>query len=208
MIWRQHLHDRRLFDCYLADRHGEEPDPANARHLAACRDCTSRLAEIAQFMDGLREHADQTTDALATPERLRLQQQAIARRLDHIGRHARVLSFPSTARTARPGASSHTPRWVAAAAAAGLFVGVALGASYEWELHGHALRPLTSIVNSAEARPAAHVPLAYASAPGTDIAADDAFLSELDALLDRPRTHELLPLDALTPHVREIRDAR
>jgi len=38
------------------------------------------------------------------------------------------------------------------------------------------------------------------------VAADDAFLSELDAALQRPRTQALVAYDALTPHVREVRD--
>jgi hypothetical protein len=39
----------------------------------------------------------------------------------------------------------------------------------------------------------------------SDPAADDAFLSELELALDRPRTRELIAFDAFTPHVREIR---
>ena len=35
---------------------------------------------------------------------------------------------------------------------------------------------------------------------------DDAFLSDLEMALERPRTRELQPFDALTPHVREIAD--
>jgi hypothetical protein len=35
---------------------------------------------------------------------------------------------------------------------------------------------------------------------------DDMFMSDLEAVLDRPQTRELVAFDALTPHVREIRD--
>jgi hypothetical protein len=39
--------------------------------------------------------------------------------------------------------------------------------------------------------------------------ADDAeFLSDLELALERPHTRELQAFDALTPHVREIRDQR
>ena len=38
-----------------------------------------------------------------------------------------------------------------------------------------------------------------------DVAADDAFLSELEIALERPRTRELQAFDTFTPHVREIR---
>jgi hypothetical protein len=41
-----------------------------------------------------------------------------------------------------------------------------------------------------------------------EIATDDAFLSDLEVALERPHTRELLAFDALTPHVREVRDQR
>jgi hypothetical protein len=34
---------------------------------------------------------------------------------------------------------------------------------------------------------------------------NDAFLSELELALERPHTRELVALDELTPHVREVR---
>ena len=37
-----------------------------------------------------------------------------------------------------------------------------------------------------------------------DVSADDAFLSELEIALERPRTRELRAFDALTPHVRDL----
>ena len=46
------------------------------------------------------------------------------------------------------------------------------------------------------------------SEPAPEVAADDAFWSELEVVLERPRTRELQPLDALTPHVRDITDLR
>jgi hypothetical protein len=44
--------------------------------------------------------------------------------------------------------------------------------------------------------------------PAPDPAADEAFLSDLELALERPRTRELQPFDALTPHVRDIADKR
>jgi hypothetical protein len=37
-------------------------------------------------------------------------------------------------------------------------------------------------------------------------AVDDAFLSDLEVAMARPHTRERLAFDALTPHVREIRN--
>jgi hypothetical protein len=196
-----HLHDERLFDCYLSERGGEVLDPPAADHLADCSECTARYAALTAFMESLRRDGEAEADAVFTPDRLRAQQQAIARRVEHLGRPARVISFPHriVQRTLGVSQSRTAPRWVAAAAAAGLFVGVALGASYEWNMRR---APATSFGTrdvSARVTPAA----------ARGVNADDAeFLSDLELALERPHTRELQAFDALTPHVREIRDQR
>jgi len=196
-----HLHDDRLFDCYLAQRQGELPDPPTAEHLADCDACAARYWEFAQFMDTLRAEGDAEADAVFTPERLRAQQQQIARRMEAVGRPARVISFPGRFVQGTIRASTlRSPRWTAAAAAAGLFLGLALGASYEWESRGRT--PAAAL--SARGRIAPVV----SRGPSPDIAADEAFMSELDMAIDQPRTRELAAFDAFTPHFREIRDTR
>ena len=201
-----HLQEERLFESYLAERAGEPLDPPVAEHLADCAACGSRYTELASFMDTLRRDGDAEADAIFTPERLRVQQQQILRRMSLVGRPARVLSFPGriVRRTIDASTSRTAPRWAAAAAAAGLFVGVAVGASFPWGSRAPA-RP----------RPVAQSNVAlHPSGVGTggrdqvEIAPDDAFLSDLEIALERPHTRELQAFDALTPHVREIRDQR
>jgi hypothetical protein len=197
----RHVQDERLLDAYLAAQHREPIDPPVAEHLADCGACGGRYEELAQVMDALRAEGVAEADAVFTHERLRQQHQQVARRIEHVGRAARIISFPGqfvrrtiTASSTSPAAS----RWVAAAAAAGLFIGVALGASYGWGARGERALP-----GDMRLRPVA--------TQGTDpvsVAADDAFLSELELALERPHTRELLAFDALTPHVREIRDNR
>jgi anti-sigma factor RsiW len=193
-----HLQEERLFESYLAERAGEPLDPPVAEHLADCASCGSRYTELSSFMDTLRRDGDAEADAIFTPERLRIQQQQILRRMSLVGRPARVLSFPGriVRRTIDASTSRTAPRWAAAAAAAGLFVGVAVGAP-------------------ARPRPVAESNVAlHPSGVGTggrdkvEIAADDAFLSDLEIALERPHTRELQAFDALTPHVREVRDER
>jgi hypothetical protein len=48
-------------------------------------------------------------------------------------------------------------------------------------------------------------PIATRGSAPADVAADDAFLSDLELALERPRTRELVAFDAFTPHVREVR---
>jgi anti-sigma factor RsiW len=201
-----HLQEERLFESYLAERGGKPIDPPVAEHLADCEACGSRYTELATFMDALRRDGDAEADALFTPERLRLQQQQILRRMALIGRPARVLSFPGrlVRRTLDASASRTAPRWIAAAAAAGLFVGVAVGASFQWGSRPQA-RQRFLVDNSRPQRPTA---VATRGSGPADVAADDAFLSDLELALERPHTRELQAFEALTPHVREIRDQR
>ena len=201
----RHLPEQRLYDCYYAERTGEAIDPRTAEHLADCSACGARYTEISRFLDALRAEGDAESQDAFTAERLQAQQQQIARRLEHVGHLARVISFP--AQLVRRSISSTTaptaPRWIAAAAAAGLFVGVALGASYEWDWRNQFARPV--LTGDASVRLS---PIATRGSGSNDVAADDAFLSELELALDRPRTRELIAYDALTPHVRSVRDQR
>lgn len=210
MIHRaRHLQEERLFDSYLAERGGTPIDPPVAEHLADCEACGARYAELTAFMDGLRRDGEAEADAIFTPERLRLQQQQIAGRIALVGRPARVLSFPGriVQRTMTASAKRSAPRWAAAAAAAGLFIGVALGASFQWRAQLQT-RPGYFPDTTRAARAQRLTPVATRGTGAGEAASDDAFLSDLELALERPHTRELLAFDALTPHVREIRDQR
>ncbi len=199
----QHIEDDRLFDCYLAQRTGDSLDPPLAEHLADCPSCTTRLAELATFMDGLKAEALDETDAIFTPERLRTQRQSIAVRIEQAGRVARIISFPGRfvarhvgTRTARIGS-----RWTAAAAAAGLVVGVGLGIFVDQQ-RNWAYAPAIALRTSPLAAPTAIPAAPVAENIPQPVAADyDAFVFELDQLRGGPRSPELRLLDAMTPHV-------
>ena len=209
MIHRaHHLPEERLFDSYLAERGGVPVDPPVAEHLADCATCGTRYAELTTFMDALRRDGDAEADAIFTPERLRQQQQQIVRRIALVGRPARVLSFPGriVRRTIDVSTSRTAPRWVAAAAAAGLFVGVAVGASFQRRAQMENRQAFAADAGRARATRLSPVPTGGSGA--AQVASDDAFLSDLELALERPHTRELQAFDALTPHVREIRDQR
>lgn len=203
----RHLREPQLLDCYLAVRQSEPLNPLLTEHLADCEPCATRYADLTRFMDAVRADGDAEIDSVFPAERLRAQQREIARKIEHVARPARVISFPGQAvqRTLANSASRIAPRWAVAAAAAGLFVGVAVGASYEWDSRGTIARYTTTRA-PAEAR-ATRATAGVSARPTlvSDHAADDAFLSELELALDRPRTRELMAFDAFTPHVREVR---
>jgi hypothetical protein len=102
-------------------------------------------------------------------------------------------------------------RWIAGAAAAGLFVGVAAGTFFDFstrlEFGIRGRRSATQADMRQGGGPAiathlAPVPSAMTATRGME--ADDAFMSALDLALDRPHISELVAFDALTPHVREL----
>jgi hypothetical protein len=196
-----HLREDRLFDCYLSVRAGEALDPPAAEHLTECAACSARFDELTQFMDGLREDADQELDAVFTADVLRQQQQRIARRVASVGRSARVIHFPSPATAAAPAVRKRTalPRWAAATAAAGLFVGVAAGLFFR---EGDVPTPSVSAPAALARGQGATVPELVPTAADSD--RDDLFLTELEVAAGGPRTAELAAFDALTPQIREV----
>ena len=199
-----HLQDERLFDCYLSVQSGESVDPPVAEHLTDCGDCGERYAAMTHFLETLSADATAEADEIFTPERLRVQQQHIARKLDHLGHPARVISFPGRPPVHHINASAprSARRWVAAAAAAGLFIGVGTGLFLDWETHNTASdRRTRTIVHQTHLdAPASVVELARPESAATD----EAFLAEIEVAGERPRTRELVAFDTLTPHVREV----
>jgi hypothetical protein len=204
MSRRQHVREEILFESYLASRSGDPLDPPVAEHLTDCSECGLRYAELTQFMDALSEGAATAADAVFTPDRLRAQQQLIARRLEHLGHPARVITFPG--QTSSPRSGRTVPRlarrWVAASLAAGLFIGVSTGLFLNWGgSRGIPLRRGGTVARQAvQIAPSARTELSRPDVFETD----DVFLSELELAGDRPRIRELSAVDALTPHVREI----
>jgi len=209
-----HLHDDRLFDSYVAARTGESPDLPAAEHLLTCEACAARYAELTAFMDAVRAEGDAEADRIFTSERLWTQQQQIMRRLEHVGRAARIISFPGRVGRRVAGATRVAPRWLAAAAAAGLLVGVAVGGML-FDAGSGSPVPTTLMARSKPPRRMASPPPVRITSPASVVEAppppvvkpaasdDDTFLSELEnALEHRPR--ELAPYDALTPHVRDV----
>jgi hypothetical protein len=205
-----HLDDEQLFGCYISVGHGEPLDPPAVEHLTDCEACGERYDEIARFMEILREEAATEADAVFTDERLHAQAREITRRIDHVGRVARVIDFPQrlARRTIMVPSAHVAPRWIAAAAAIGVFVGAVVGASYQapWRYRAAARPSMASFQSGTGQESAALTATATGGrGPVPDVAVDEAFLSELETV-DRPHSRELLPFDALTPHVREISD--
>jgi hypothetical protein len=104
--------------------------PVADAHLADCAQCRARYAEFNGWLDRIQDEAIAEADEAFPPERLAAQQAQIMRRLEGLERPARVIAFP---RFARPVSSTqgHAQRWVAAAAAAGLVIGLVAGQLFD-----------------------------------------------------------------------------
>jgi len=167
-------------------------------HLESCPPCRARYSELSSWLETLRLETRTEADESFPAERLAAQHAQIFRRLEPAQRPARVIAFP---RFAQPLTSrtSHASRWIAAAAAAGLIVGVGVG-------------QLMDLRHSLAAQPSAQARVASASmARGLDprqqsvsVMRDEAFLSELDASLSRAAVPELRALDAFTPRAGDL----
>jgi hypothetical protein len=194
-----HLAEDHLLDCYVAERGGESLDPRSVEHLADCPECGTRYAELSRFMDGLSNEADYETDALFPAEWQDTQRQSILRRVEQLGHAARVITFPGRLVTQQmaKGVRLRVSPWAATAAAACLFVGVAVGMFYDARNHTTQYSVVRAVPSPA--------PQATVGNGAPQVALDtDAFLSELERALGGPQTPELMSLDVLTPHVREI----
>ncbi len=200
-----HPAEERLFDCYMAARAGEPADPPTAEHLADCAECAARYTDLAQFMDDLRTSSDADIDDLFPAERLREQHQQIARRIELVGRSARVITFPQPASTRQLAAGRRraVPGWVAATAAAGLVAGVAAGMFFE---RTGRPSPVTVPPTIAASAPRVIAPVAEPAVveSESEVERQELFMSEIALAADRPRTAELAAYDELTPHIREV----
>ena len=125
----RHLSDADLADVWTdASLSATETRTATGArsHLLDCAQCRARYAEFTNWLDGVRVDARAEADEAFPPDRLAAQQAQILRRLETAGRPARVIAFP---RFTGPISTQHSgrQRWIAAAAAAGLIVGIGLG---------------------------------------------------------------------------------
>jgi hypothetical protein len=174
--------------------------PASHPHLQTCAACRSRFLAFSGWLEDLRSEATAEADEAFPAERLAAQHAQIFRRLEAAERPARVIAFPKFSRPlASP--SSSASRWVAAAAAAGLIVGVGVGqlTDLRSSLTRRAPAAETRLV---DARRAADRPEAGIVTASTTVG-DEKLLSDVDATLSRPAVPELRALDEFTPRAGE-----
>ena len=133
-------------------------------------------------------------DVLFTDERLARQRARILQRIEEETRPGRVISFPNAqpaqpAMRVRPGM-----RWVAAAAAAGLLIGVVAGHLVH-EFPAAGTTPSQAVATDAEGP--------TLQAVSTSMS-EEEFLGQMETAIETTGGSALRPLDDLTPLVWEV----
>ncbi len=191
---KSHPDDDALLRRYMADRGLDALMPGDervVRHVDACAACHGRYDVLCRSLDGASQASMEAADEAFTPERLLRQRERILRRLDATG--GRVIAFPAADAGARPGGWLQ-PRWgwVAAAAAAGLLIGVVFGQVL------HITEDATRVASAVQQAPRIGPASAGITPAALTAFNGDEFLSEVDLAIASPRTPELEAIDAMT----------
>jgi hypothetical protein len=185
-----HLSDDRLIEVSL-DR---SPSATEREHLSACSECTARRADLSQVLAATASVAAAEADAVFTPERLARQKTRILLRLEQEGRPGKVVAFPAGhVHAPRPLRTRPGMRWVAGAAAAGVFVGILAGH------YAPVLRLGTAQPSFVQTR---SEPLALQTVSTT--MSEEEFLGRLEMAIDGTSGATLQPLHDLTPLAWEV----
>ena len=163
-------------------------------HLDHCDICAERALEISHWLEDVQALGRTDADAVFTSERLNAQRGQILQRLEQLDRPAKVISFPARkTRIAESGEGRRvSPGWLAAAAAAGLTVGV-----ISVEL-SHSVGFGSKPTQMAEKSPAIQVPDLTTGADAWALYDDPYAQTQLGALSAMEEaTPRLIPIDAV-----------
>jgi hypothetical protein len=191
---RAHLPDDRLIEICL----GDAAAPLEEPHLRTCEECEERRVALACTLNEATSRIDDEVDAAFPPERLAKQHARILHQVDHLGRPARVITFPigHPSEPVRP-AARRSRRWIAAAGA--VAASFLVGIFTEHLTHQLPLgRPETRILASRSVDPA--IALAAVTSPS-----DDELLGQIELAVGSAGPAVLAPLDALTPRAWDVR---
>lgn len=197
-----HLSDDRLIEVCLL----EPASIAEQQHLGVCARCDARRALLRTLLDDVSGAAAAEADAAFPPDRLARQQARILSQLQHDGRPGRLIAFPAGhAQEPMVSRTRSSTRWIAAAAVAGLVIGVIAGRfGHDYSFGG----PGGTRVVVARSTDAPDLRAAGSTGAIREISAgvsEEEFLSQIEIAIDGPVAAALQPLDDLTPLPWEVR---
>jgi hypothetical protein len=186
-----HLSDDQLLELCLG---GHE------RHVADCAACEARRADLASLLHEISSAAASNADAAFPAERLARQQARILHRIEQVGRPGRIIAFPGHGQATALFRTRPRARWVAAAAVAGLVIGLAAG---------HLAHDIPGPI-SGRPVPAVHVTDALEFPTLQAVAttfSEDEFLGQVEMAADSPGPGTALrPLHDVTPRAWEVNE--
>ncbi len=197
---RFHPADDRLIAMYFGDEGASADDRRAVRqHLHGCETCTWRYTELTAPLERLRQDAAGEADEVFTSARLDSQRAKILDRLDPSADASRVIPFPSAAaRAERSVIRRPLAGWVAAAAAAGILIGVTGGQLFQRGVDRTVTAPPARTVMAA--RPASAV---ATDSPTLSADSEEAVMNEIEQAVFGHRITALSALDEMTPRVRQ-----
>jgi len=196
----RHVTDTDLTAVWADARLGESTPTAAGTHVRECPACRARLAQLSTWLDSLRAEARQEADEAFPRERLAAQQAQIFRRLEAMERPARVLAFPRFTRV-MSGPNVGRQRWIAAAAVAGMVVGIGLGQTFDF----HRTAPSDARGGSAPQQVARTTPVGgpMGVQPISAVQSDEAFLYQESSVAAERVPESLRSLHEITPGARD-----
>ena len=192
-----------LTDTELLGLHFDSPGEHTAHdHLAVCATCQARRRAVTELLDEVTRAATAEADAEFGAEALTRQHARIMTRIAHETRPARIISFPAAAAPSAARYPRTGSRWVAAAVAAGVILGIVgehLGQRITQA--GFQARPFRGPAVQAVAQPG--LPLAVRA---VSTGSDDEFYGQVELAFGSAAPATLRPLDVLTPRAWDVRE--
>jgi hypothetical protein len=195
-VIRRHLTDAQLIEASVGGGVSAESTRECAEHVEHCSECRGRHDAIRLLLAETSQAAESAADAVFSEERLARQHERIMERVEHVSRTGRVISFPTAFGRVAPPSTAHKSRWIAAAAVAGLLVGL-LGGHLTHDLRVQPGPAMTARTPAGAARS----PIVPASQP-----AEDDLLGQVEIAFEGRGPSALRPLDALTPVAWDVRE--
>jgi hypothetical protein len=192
---RHHLTDTEILALHFDTR----PDGNVHEHVSSCATCQARGLAAAELLDEITRATASETDGLFGDDLLARQQARIMGRLAQECRSARIISFPAAPPAAVRPVRGGT-RWVAAAVAAGVILGIV--GEHVTERIARSGRPARAF-----AVPAVQVVGETGVAVrAVSVSSDDDFYGQVELAFGSAAPAALRPLDLLTPRVTDVRE--
>ena len=192
---RHHLTDTEILALHFDKQSGGDAH----EHVSSCATCQARGLAAAELLDEITRATASETDLLFGDDLLARQHARIMGRVAQECRSARIISFPAAPPTAVRPVRGGT-RWVAAAVAAGVILGIV--GEHVTQRIAHSSRPARAFTVPA----VQVVGDTGVAVRAVSVSSDDDFYGQVELAFGSAAPAALRPLDVLTPRVTDVRE--